>query len=307
MQILLHPSDRPIFRLGGSVVQCRVEVRINDVPVLRDASDLAHEFDLSINEWLFQGINRIDVRLNGVEKDAPIPARASFNARLAHKAARDAVRNIGEIGKFSWKSDPVPAHEHAGHSHHPDVYPPDESAQSEPDAPLLALPGQPEDLHWTVRTPQSQADKSILISTLLPLPPPWPICPWIRGSALASQGGTQRVIIGMMRSVHQTLRNGGWEEFFKSRRAALQAAYYLGGDEVDEALGFPTLLDQRFWQLQPVAESNLQLELAGQGKLARLLDPATGESPLVLVNESACLSATIDAWWMFANEWVLVR
>ena len=300
MQLQLHPFDRPIFRLCGSAAQCHVEIRINDVPVLRDTSGLAHDFDIAINEWLFQGINRIDFHLSAGKPDSPFPARASFGIKLRHKTARDTARNVTDIGELAWKPDPAPAHAHAAPS-------PTASSFEDPEVPLLALPGQTEDLQWTCRPPQERPDKSVLISSAMALPPPWPVCPWLRSSVLNTQAGTQRVVTEMLRTLHRTLKIGGWEELFKTRRTALQAAYYLGGDEVDEALGFPPLLIQQEWQIQPFSEGPLMLELAGHGKIARVLDPATGETPLRFLNESARLSASIDAWWMSANEWLMVR
>lgn len=305
MQLLLHPSDRPIFRLCGSAAQCHVEIRINDVPVLRDLSGQAHEFDLAINEWLFQGINHIDIRLSSGKKDTPFPARAAFAAKLRHKTARDTARNITDIGELTWRPDPAPLHDHAAHSHpNPSVSHADFET---PEVPLLALPGQAEDLPWVIRPPAEQPDQSIILSSALAMPPPWPVCPWSRGSALNSHDGTQRVLAGELRKLHHTLKFGGWEEIFRLRRAALQAAYYLGGDELDAALGFPQLLKQPDWHLQPLPTGPFTLELAGQGKLARLLDPATGETPLILLNESASLIAVIDAWWTCGTEWLLLR
>lgn len=305
MQLLLHPSDRPIFRLCGSAAQCHVEIRINDVPVLRDLSGQAHEFDLAINEWLFQGINHIDIRLDSGKKDTPFPMRAAFAAKLRYKTARDTARNVTDIGELAWHPNPAPLHDHAAHSH---PHSPASHADPEtPEAPLLALPGQAEDLSWVIRPPAEQPDQRILLSSSLAMPPPWPVCPWSRGSPLNSHDGTQRVIAGELRKLHHTLKFGGWEEIFRLRRSALQVAYYLGGDELDSALGFPPLLNQPAWLLQPMPSGSLTLELAGNGKLARLLDPTTGETPIILFNESASLTATIDAWWMFGNEWLLLR
>ena len=300
MQLLLHPFDRPIFRLWGSAAQCHVEIRVNDVPILRDTSGLAHDFDIAINEWLFQGINRIDFHLSACKPDSPFQPRAVFSAKLRHKTARDTVRNVTDIGELAWKPDPAPAHARI-------VPTTNTTGLEDPNVPLLALPGQAEDFQWICGLPAEQPDKSVLISSAIALPPPWPVCPWLRGSVLNTQAGTQRVVTGMLRTLHRTLKLGGWEELFKARRAALQTAYYLGGDEMDDALGFPLLLTQQEWQLQPLSEGPLMLELAGHGKIARLLDPATGEPPLSLLNESARLSATIDAWWMSANEWLMVR
>lgn len=305
MQLLLHPSDRPVFRLCGAAAQCHLEIRINDVTVLRDLSGQAHEFDLAINEWLFQGVNHVDILLSAGKKDAPFPARASFSARLRHKAARDTVRNITDIGEISWKPSPPHGHEH------PNPAPTQAAAAhaepETPEVPLLALPGQEENLQWVVQAAMEQPDKSVRISSALALPPPWPVCPWSRGSVLVAHDGTQRVITGELRKLHHTLKFGGWEEIFKIRRNAVQAAYYLCSDEVDPALGFPPLLNKPAWELQPLPAGSLTLELAGNGKLARLLDPATGETPVILLNESAGLSASIEAWWMFGQEWLLVR
>jgi len=303
MQILLHPADQPVFRLCGSASRCRVEIRINDVPVWRETSGLAHDFDLAINEWLFQGLNPIDIHLQPAEPGTPIPDQATFQLKVCHKPARDTVRSLTEIGEVSWRPDPTPAYELAARSYAPVL----ESEELIEEAPLLALPGQAEEVHWSPSTPRIQDDKSIRITSNLPIPPPWPVCPWQRGTRHAAHAGTTQVISGRLRMLHQTLKQGGWQELLKHRRAAIQAAYYLGGDEADDALGFPPLLNQKAWKLHPLPTGAFSLELAGDGKLARLLDPATGESPLILINETKRVSALIDAWWMFTNEWLLVR
>lgn len=305
MQVLLHPSDQPVFRLRGSASHCQVEIRINDVPVWRDNGSLAHDFDLAINEWLFQGVNPIDIHIQPAEPGSEFPLQAAFELKVFHKPARDTARSLTEIGEFSWRPDPRPAYEQVAHFHNPVAA----SEEFEPldKAPLLALPGQAEDLHWSPRAPLVQDDKSIRITSTLPMPPPWPVCPWQRGIRHALHAGTTQVISGRLRTLHQTLRQGGWPELLKHRRAAIQAAYYLGADEADDALGFPPLLGQSAWKLQALPASPFSLELAGHGKLARLLDPSTGESPLILLNETTRVTALIDAWWMFTNEWVLVR
>lgn len=306
MQLLLHPSDQPIFRLCGSITQCRLEVRINDVPVLRDSTGLAHTFDLAINEWLFQGSNRIDVHLQPTVGDAPFGPKAGFQMKMRYKPARDAVRNQVDVGEMDWKYDPAPAH---GHLHGVSNFTPDDTLPDDFDdgAPLLALPGQAEELIWKISESCTLPDKSVQIGSQLPLPPPWPVCPWSRGVMLAVNSGTHHAVNGMLRSLHHTLNHGGWQELLKTRRAAIQAAYYLGGDEVDAALGFPPLLSAHAWQLQPLPEETLTLELAGGGKLARLVEPATSEAPLVLINSKAGVTASVEAWWMFSGEWTLVR
>lgn len=309
MQVLLHPSDHPVFRLRGAVAHCGVEVRVNDVPVHQDTTGHAHDFDIAINEWLFQGVNTIDVRLGPLEKDAPMSQDAALELRLIHKVAREAVRNAAEVGQLTWRPEPPPLPGHASHLHGSEDLAPTTVPQEESEefSPLLALPGQLEELHWSEGAVTKLPEHRVVVSATLPLPPPWPVCPWSGGALLGSQAGVQHAVHNMLRSLHQMLRLGGWRELMKRRTAAVQAAYHLGADEVDDALGFPPLLDKPGWNLQALPESGLLLETAGQGRLVRLVDSATGDSPLILVNEAAELSATIQSWWMFDREWSVVR
>lgn len=307
MQVLLHPSDQPVFRLSLRAAQCVLEVRLNDVPVFGDVTGAALSLDIPINEWLFQGPNEIQVLLSPLEEGGAYGDQAQIEVILQHKFSRDAVRNATEVGVLRWQRErgPVP-----GPMITEDSVPQEKTGAQDlhdEDAPLLALPGQAEELTWRVGEPQKLKNKSIRISTSLMLPPPWPGCPWKRGQLLPADSRTLFAVQGLLRAYHQRLQHGGHDDFLKLRRAALEAAYYLPPAEVDDALGFPPLLQRKDWRLEPLPEKGLKLELAGGGRLARLLDEGTGEGPLILVNEAAGVSAALDAWWMFDGEWKLIR
>lgn len=308
MQVFLHPSDQPVFRLQGFAAQCSVEVQINDVPVHRDASGLAHDFDLAINEWLFQGVNHLEVIIGPLESGAPIVQDARFEWKLLHRICREVVRNTVELGQFTWRPEKPPM---AGSSHH--VHGEEASSEmhrheEEHDdfAPLLALPGQTEEVEWKIQRPIELPDKRVRITSTVALPPPWPVCPWASVAPLGTQAGIGHAVSNLLRSLHHTLRHGGWREVMRRKTSAIQAAYYLGGDELDDALGFPLLLNKPEWVLDPLPEKGLILESAGNGRLVRLVDSASGDSPLVLLNTSNRIYATIETWWMFEKEWVLI-
>lgn len=307
MQVFLHPSDQPVFRLAVRSSQCMVELRVNDVPVFCEVTGTALSLDLPLNEWLFQGMNVIQVLLSPLEEGSAFGSEAAIEATLQHKFARDSVRNVSDIGVLQWKTEPELPHGHLGFEEPagPDSDPLLEDADE--DAPLLALPGQAEELNWRIGSPKKLRNKSVRISSILLLPPPWPACPWARSQSLPDDPRTLFAVQGLVRAYHQRLQFGGYEDLVNLRRQALEAAYYIHGEDADEALGFPALLKRSEWVLQPLPEQGLRLELAGQGRLARLLDESTAESPLVLVNESEGVAAVLDAWWMFNGEWLLVR
>jgi len=311
MQVFLHPSDQPVFRLQGFAAQCSVEVKINDVPVHRDASGLAHDFDLAINEWLFQGGNHIQVILGPKEPGAPIVQGARFEWKLLHRICREVVRNTVELGRFTWRPEAPPM---AGSSHHahgeeasPGMHEQEHEEEHDDFAPLLALPGQKEEVEWKIKQPVVLPDKRVRITSAVALPPPWPVCPWGGAAPLGTQAGIGHAVSNLLRSLHHTLRHGGWREVMRRKTLAIQAAYYLGGDELDDVLGFPLLLNKPEWVLGSLPEKGLVLESAGNGRLVRLVDPVSGDSPVVLLNRSNGISATMEAWWMFEKEWVLIR
>lgn len=313
MQVLLHPSDQPVFRLQGFAAQCSVELRINDVPVHRDIGGMAHDFDLPVNEWLFQGGNQIQAIIGPVEPDAPIAQSARFEWRLLHRVCGEAIRNTAELGRFAWKPDTPPLEGRAHHGHgedtSPDIQEHEQEHEQEHDesAPLLALPGQIETIEWTMKQPVVLSDGRVRITSAVALPPPWPVCPWAGVAPLGAQAGIGHAVSNLLRSLHHTLRHGGWREIMARKISAIQTAYYLAGNDLDEALGFSLLLNKPEWSLSALPEKNLILERAGSGRLVRLVDGNSGESPLVLLNRSNGVSATIEAWWMFEKEWVLIR
>lgn len=306
MQVLLHTSDQPIFRLCVRSAQCMVEIRLSDVPIFCDVSGNSLSLELPVNEWLFQGANDLKVLLSPLEEGVAFGRDAGIEIALQYKFARDAARNCVDIGTLTWKPEPeLPHAQHGGDA--PEV---DDVAllnETDEDAPLLALPGQAEELTWRISPPQKLRNKSVRLGSTLLLPPPWPVCPWSRGQTLPGDSRTHFAIQGAVRAYHQRLQHGGHEDFLKLRRAALESCYYLQPADVDEALGFPSLLRMKEWRLLPLPEKGLKLEVAGRGRLVRLLDEATAESPIVLVNETDGVAAVLDAWWMFNGEWLLIR
>lgn len=308
MQVLLHPSDQPVFSLAVRAAQCMVEIRLRDVPVFCDVTGSALSLHLPVNEWLFQGANDIQVLVSPLEDGAGFGSQASLEVVLQHKFARDVQRNLVVIGTLNWKPDPPLPPGHEGHADLQEDSAAQEAEEDDDDAPLLALPGQAEELTWRIGSPQKLRNKSVRIPSTLMLPPPWPVCPWARSQMLPDDQRTHFALHGLLRAFHERMQQGGQEDFIKLRRAALESAYYLqSAAEADDALGFTRLLGQKDWILQPLPVKGLKLELASQGRLARLLDEATAESPLVLVNEQEGLAAVVDAWWMFNGEWILVR
>lgn len=306
MEVLLHPSDQPVFRLSLRSSQCILEVRVNDVPVFGDVSGSALSLDLPVNEWLFQGGNEIRVLISPLEDGAPFGEQARLELVLIHKFARDAARNATEIGVLRWQPKREPVHTHGpGHdAGHAEATTLDEHDE---DAPLLALPGQPEELAWRIGEPEILANKSVRIATRLLLPPPWTACPWTRSQPLAGDASILAAVQGLLRVFHQRLKGGGYDDFLKWRRAAIEGAYYLNSTDSDAALGFPSLLRHKDWRLEALPEKGVRTEVAGYGRLVRILNEATGESPLVLVNQEAGVSVVVDAWWMFDGEWKLIR
>lgn len=305
MRLLLHPSDQPIFRLAVRIAQARLEVRVNDVPVLRHLEGQSLFFELPVNQWLFQGRNDIDFHLSQVEPGAGFGKHAFFECALQFKIAKDAQRNQLEVGMIRWQPEQGGgASPHYDDHHHAAPLPPQDD---EEDAPLLALPGQDEECQWRHLPVRKMNNGEVRLVTALSLPPPWPTCPWQRADYLSGDTGAQFSIERMTRTFHDGLRYGGWEELVKLRRAAIQSAYYLTEAEADEALGFSRLTRDAEWALLPLPEKGLELEIAGHGRLARLIEGRTRESPLMFLNEKESVSAEIGAWWMFGGQWTMIR
>lgn len=306
MQVLLHPSDMPVFRLAVRAAQCRLEIRINDVPVFRDGSGLAQSFEMPVNEWLFQGRNAIRATVSPMEDGSGFGPSASLEIALEHKRAGEAMRTAVELGVLRWSPAPPKFHDH-DHDH-------EESgadgmpllAEDDDDAPLLALPGKADELTWRTGQPQTRKDKSVQILSLLTLPAPWQASPWSRVRPLLPENGTLVAVRQLVQTFWRGLKHGSFEPLLQHRRQALQASYYLRENYLDEALGFPGLLKTPGWQLQPLRDENLLLELAAGSRIARVTSQ-NGESPLWLLHEEDGLAAFIDCWWMFHQEWRMIR
>lgn len=295
-----------MFRLAVRHAACAIEFRINDVPVYRDASGDAAAFEMPMNEWLFQGRNKIDIHLAPLEPGTALDKAAAVHAIVQHKTARDLHKNINEVGKLEWQPPTLEhAHDHDhdhGHDHHEEAT----VSTEDDDAPLLALPGQAEELTWRIQPAHRAREGGYHIHTSLSLPPPWLVCPWERAMPLNTDQRCLYPVQQSMQTFAESLRMGGWQRFTTQRKTALMSSYYLTDVAANEALTIPQLIKDD-WQPLPFPTQGLRLELAGERRLARLVHESTGESPLVMINEKEGVAATIDAWWMFHQQWVMIR
>jgi hypothetical protein len=293
---LLHPADQPLFSVDIRSAGCDTELWVNDVPVFRDSSGASTHLTIPINEWLFQGVNDIRLTCAGLSAGA-----GNVTAILEHRRLRQSRKNtipVITLGSEGVRSSP-----------------PEDGETSEPWEPefkpdaISALPGETMDF-YVKRRPSRWAGRKLVLGARFLLPGPWPLCPWADASALNEQPNLIYSVMQLTSAVWELLHRRDQSALMRLaafRGAALESAYHLDAREIEDALFFPKLLQSPDWRAAPFPQEELLLEVAGEGRLARVVDPGTGESPLRLINEAADLEATIDAWWAFTNKWVLMR
>ena len=297
-RLLLHPLDQPLFSVALRSAGGAVELRINDVPVFRDRGDAALNVTLPINEWLFQGTNEIRLEIAETSDGSP-----EAEARLEYRRLRQPLKNSLPLGTLRATTDSGVGTLDEGDESHT-------AASEEAAAGPLATPGAEMEFFWSVNALRSSREHSRLSAATFVLPRPWPVCPWSDGADLREQVNLKYAVRPLVQNFWSCLARRDLDALLKVsavRAASLEAAYHLGPEELEDALLFPRLLRSSDWAMAALGDEEWQLEIAGQGRLARLVEETSGESPLRLVNENEKIEAVIDAWWAFTHRWSLMR
>jgi hypothetical protein len=294
--LLLHPSDRPLFSVALRAAGCAVELWVNDVPIFRDSEGASLNFTMPINEWLFRGAGEIQLRCRDLADGV-----GKVTCTLEYRRLRQPWKHSVPIETL--RSEDHGFHPTREHAH---------SAAWETDAIENAQPapfGEPMEFRVRKQLPQWN-DASLILAIKFHLPAPWLSSPWADAAALTEQPNLTYSVRQLTQEFWGILSRGDKASLLRLlaiRAEALESAYHLNTSEVEEALFIPKLLQTPEWRVAAFPQEELQLEVAGLGKLARVVDPNTGESPLRLINEASSLEATIDAWWAFGNKWLLMR
>jgi hypothetical protein len=332
-KLLLHPADQPVFRLLVDARGCACEVRINDVPVWSNTAGLAARATLSVNEWLFAGENHIALHLTappGVEAapgtSAVLPETAAASCHLLYKKNRAQWLSMQELLPWSYchRDDfrnagifnPDPHHHHEPAPETPEPEQTTEAAPSPTPAPapqpVLLRPGEtaslpivPEPADWL------PGGTGITGGFALTLPPVWPGCPWSRALDLTAIPALDYTVGRLVRPVCDSLQRRDWpglRRLFSDRRAALQAAYYLGEAACDEALVFPALLKPQETKVLTPDPQSVKAAICGGGKLLRAVTGELATPAISLVCPTLNCQADIETFWMnTGQEWRLAR
>jgi hypothetical protein len=291
-QLQLHPTDQPLFSLAVRAAGGAFTLRVNDVPVFAEAAGASLNFVMPVNEWLFQGENRVELEVDSLVEEA-----GALEVTLEYRRLRQPLRLAISLGTLVYSA-----------SEKPEKVPPPAPEAREI---TLAQPGHPTELEWEAVPTFRRPGGTVVAGGVFQLPAPWPVCPWKEGAELHAEDNLQPAIFQLTQSFHDLLSRRDHTAMLRLagvRCRGLEQAYSLFGQGLEEALLYPVLLRQPGWRAVPLpAAASLRLEIAGNRRLVRLVTAGTGESPLRLENEAEDLEAVISAWWGFTTGWVLMR
>ncbi|HEV7403995.1 MAG TPA: hypothetical protein VGO11_13740 [Chthoniobacteraceae bacterium] len=294
-RLLLHPGDQPLFSVAVHGRGAPVALRVNDVPVFQEAGAASFHVTLPINEWLFQGVN--ELRL---ETAAGPGAAPGAEARLSYRQLRQPLKNAVPLDTLQCEPTGEPA---GGESR-------GAAFTTEAGPPPIVQPGEPAEFEVRRLPARGGPGGPRSVAASFTLPRPWPVCPWAEGALLTEQINLKYSLRQFLQELWGCLARRDLAAIMKVaavRASSLETAYHLNAHEVEEALLFPRLLQSPDWQMAPFRDEEWRLETAGHGRLARLVEEASGESPLRLVNQNEKLEAVVDAWWAFTYRWLLMR
>ncbi len=275
-----------LYQLDMDVGGCRFDVRWNDVPVLRRAEPRTVTVDLPLNPWVVTGENVLSVEVRPPADDAAGYHRtARCEALVFARPLRDRTAARVPLGGVVFRGRDAAA----GTGF--------ESSPGAPDEPPVRVEG--------ARGGGTRGSRILRLDTPFP--------PWRWRNARSIQASP--VVRTELERAYARL----WEALARKDVAAvrrilapkaveLATAYHAGGEEEGhELLRVLEVMDDADYELQPLAFDGMALDVFGDGRLARIVDPEEN-GPLRLVHRDEHVGCVIEVTWCLdTGGWTAIR
>ena len=270
-------------------------VLVNGAPVWQDSRGRATILEnLPILEWLTPGENTFDLQLTPPDAgEDGATASGLLTLRVDPESGADRIELARLEVSPSSGGGSAPGRFHLLESEPPSRLEPSDSGEIRVDPVQFRRNG-----------------RTATGSRTVSLPWRWPRWTFFDAPDILATTRTREDLTLQYRALWNLLSNrdtAGLRQFLATKVRELVAAHPEDRRFIEPILGLETWLNDAEMELRPLALERFQLEVVGNGKLARLVD-GRGQGPIVFVRRDGMLSSYIDAMFCLGSGgWTLVR
>ncbi|MEM7155191.1 MAG: hypothetical protein AAF799_20250 [Myxococcota bacterium] len=310
-------ADQPVFKLGIDAGSCRFEVRLNDVPILASDVALPYDVEFPVSEWIVHGPNRLAAvvepppvfdddgeELEALERFEPKQSALRLTLSVKRNGAPADQRQTMTTLEFAART---------GVARRDDV---ERAIESSAEGGRLDSTRGfvRDDAQWDVIVSgvdfevDDEPPHGVFMRRDIGMASPFPQWAWLGGESITDDDATRIALLAEYRRVWGLLqaRNvAAVEQLFSLKATEYRAAYYLDDDQLRDALPVVDLMQADELTLQPF-ETDVELEVFGDGRLARLVDDE-GDSPILMLSADGVAYYVGLTYCRIDGRWQLVR
>lgn len=284
--------DKPIYYLQFSIARADVEVRLNDIPVLRHDAPGLTESEKPVPESIVNGENILVVMMSPLEEEADLFIdQKSTDVRLV-------VRE---------KNAPLDQYETLLHIN---IEVSEDQTKVLSDSQKDKGKAPPELVNFD--------RKSVVARRKVEVDSPFAQWEWQSGKSIDNSQESYESLLNEYKKIYQTLKSENMDKIKKLYSSAAQeyaAAYHYGDiNKGFEIMNIGSLVGDPEWELGDINQFlesgfSLELEVYADGKLAHLVDEYGLDSGIVYLNKEVEM-VSFQKFGFYKNsegEWVLIR
>ena len=274
------------FGVDLDLVNVGVEIRVNDIPIYDDSEAGQLTVELPSPESIINGVNVLTVFASRPERDEEVVESYELGAYVSAKLFRQ--DNNGDKQVLATLNLQL--------NREGELEPVKESILSDQNPVFVDL-----------------GNKAASLAVFAEIKSPFPQWLWQTGSEIENNQETFDSLLKVYREVYDALAAKDQtllEKLYAKRAEEIAAAYSLNGvAEGHEKISTGKDALNPKLELLEFFEKNQELQIFGNGKLARIIAPDAGVQPIVYLQRNPTL-AHIHKFMFYKNEknqWVMIR
>lgn len=281
--------NNPYFTFVIDMLDVALQLRINDVPIFTDKEGGEASIETSMNEYLLQGSNQIQLTVNAIEGEEEFRSHAECNVSL---------------------------------------YVRDKNMEANSRQPLWIIKAYPAELSVmdvNVLKPESRSSQcshvyfvdeqfpdSITVSSTVEIDYPFPQWAWIKGEFIDDNEENFKSLIEQYRDIHIHLQNKDLDvlkTYTQKKAEEFSIAYHMPAYEDGERLvGLASEAMKNTQTLHPFWEKGMKLDVYANGRVARIVDDDEDGPILFLIGEGNAANVLKLAFYKDEKKgWILIR
>jgi hypothetical protein len=309
----LDLENSPVFKLLIDGAACRFEVRLNDVPILQNETGLPYDVEFPVSEWMVDGENVLSawIRPPAVysEDYEEIFDEEGYDEEDSWLKLALVVKKNGADGRLQKK---IATLDWLAGNFKPPMMGHELSSRDGIFDSTRGFERDEEEGDVTVSECEVSLDedrKEVVLSRVITLPFPHGPWQWLAGEEIPDDDETLASLEAEYRKAWSLLSSGdvgAVENLIAVKASEYAAAYYLESeDEIEDAMAVTLLMQADDLSLASFGEG-VELEVFGDGRLARLIDEDL-ESPIVFVSPDDVAYYLSFTYCRIDGAWALAR